>query len=212
MKKSNPTSWVLSISVAAVYLVMTTLALVRYPQAFSPGSNWLSDLGNRIISPEGAPFYNAGIYITGSLLALFFVSLGSTRIPGRKVQNAMLLLTQICGIGGSVGMIMTGVFPIDTPQTHSLCSEILRIGLGSAFGFSVAAFRYHKEIKTWVLAAGVLTTLTDLIISVFYNNTQILEWPVIALFLIYCLLLGNETYRLGRLKQETVQGILVEER
>jgi hypothetical membrane protein len=204
MKKSNPIAWVLSILVVAVYLVMTTLALLRYPVSFSPGSNWLSDLGNRIISPDGSAFYNAGIFITGSLLALFFISLGSTRIPGRKVQNIMLLLTQICGASGSIAMIMTGVFSIDTPQTHSLFSEILRIGLGSAFGFSVAAFRYQNRIKKWILVAGVITTLTDLIVSVFYNKTQILEWPVIALFLIYCLLLGNETYRLGRVKQENV--------
>jgi hypothetical membrane protein len=204
MKKGNPIARVLSILITSFYLVMTTLAFLRYPESFSPGSNWLSDLGNRIISPDGSAFYNAGIFITGSLLALFFISLGSTRIPGRKVQNIMLLLTQTCGIIGSIAMIMTGVFSIDTPQTHSLCSEILRIGLGSAFGFSVAAFRYQNRIKKWILMVGVITTLTDLIVSVFYNKTQILEWPVIALFLIYCLLLGNEACRLGRLKQENV--------
>lgn len=198
MKKIHLTSRVLSILVAASYLLLTVLAFLRYPGSFSPRSNWLSDLGNRSLSPQGSPYYNAGIFIAGSLLAAFFISLGATRMPGRKAQNSMLLLTQIFGIGGSLAMIMTGVFSIDSPHAHSLCSEFLRIGLGTAFGFSVAAFAYRPGIKKWILVVGVLTTLTDLTVSVLYNKTQILEWPVITLFLLYCLLLGNETHRLGR--------------
>ena len=59
----------------------------------------------------------------------------------------MLLLTQVIGIFGSIAMIMTGVFSIDNPQTHSLFSAFLRIGFGTAFGFSVAAFLYNKEFQ-----------------------------------------------------------------
>jgi hypothetical membrane protein len=204
MKKSKMITWVLSILIATIYIVMTILALANYPEAFSPKSNWLSDLGNRVVSPVGSMFYNSGIYITGSLLALFFLSLGANRIQGTRAQNIMLWLTQGIGIFGSLAMIMTGVFSIDHPQTHSLFSAFLRIGLGTAFGFSVAAFRYIKGFKKWALVIGVITTLTDLFVSVFYNKTHLLEWPVISLFLIYCLLLGNETYRLGKLKNSTL--------
>jgi hypothetical membrane protein len=204
MKKSNMITWVLSILIATIYIVMTILALAKYPEPFSPISNWLSDLGNKIVSPAGSIFYNTGIYITGSLMALFFLSLGNNRMQGIKAQNIMLLLTQGIGIFGSLAMIMTGVFSIDNPHTHSLFSAFLRIGFGTAFGFSVAAFRYNKEFKKWILVVGVITTLTDLFVSVFYNKTHLLEWPVISLFLLYCLLLGNETYRLGKLRNSAL--------
>jgi hypothetical membrane protein len=201
MKINKQVSLILSILVVVVYLIMTILALSRYTESFSPVSNWLSDLGNRKISPDGSIFYNVGIFISGSLLLLFFISLGSNRMEGKRAQNIMLLLTQIFGIIGSIAMIMTGVFSIDNPQTHSLFSEILRICLGTAFAFSVAALRYQKGINRWILIIGVLAVLTDLLVSVLFNKTQLLEWPVISLFLIYCLLLGSETYRLGRIAQ-----------
>ena len=47
MKKNNMITWVLSILIATIYIVMTTLSLAKYPESFSPVSNWLSDLGNR---------------------------------------------------------------------------------------------------------------------------------------------------------------------
>ena len=100
-------------------------------------------------------------------MALFFLSLGNNRMQGKKAQNIMLLLTQVIGIFGSIGMILTGIFSIDNPQTHSLFSAFLRIGFGTAFGFSVAAFRYIKEFKRWILVIGVITTLTDLFVSLF---------------------------------------------
>jgi hypothetical membrane protein len=202
MKIKKQVSLILSILVIVVYLMMTMLSLLRYTESFSPVSNWLSDLGNRKISPDGSTYYNLGIFISGSLLTLFFISLGSNRMEGKRAQNIMLLLTQIFGIIGSIAMVMTGVFSIDNPQTHSLFSAILRICLGTAFGFSVAAFRYQKGINKWILIIGVITTLTDLLVSVFFNKTQLLEWPVISLFLIYCLLLGTETYRSGRIAKE----------
>lgn len=194
---------VLGILIVSIYMVMTILALTQYPLPFSPMTHWLSDLGNRGVNPAGSIFYNLGIYITGSLLILFFLSLGSLRMQGSKPQNIMLVLTQAIGIFGSIAMIMSGIFSIDQPQTHTLFSKYLFIGLGTAFGFSVAAFHYHKEFKRWILFIGVITTLTDFVVSVFYNNIQLLEWPVISLFLIYCLLLGNETHRLDQSRVKT---------
>ncbi len=199
-EKSFLVTWVLSILIVITYIAMTFLAFMQYPASFSPGTHWLSDLGDRLVSPAGSLFYNWGIYITGILLALFFLSLGTNRMQGKKIQNIMLLLTQTLGVFGSIAMILSGVFSIDRSQTHTLFSTMLYISIGTAFAFSVAAFRYHKEFKRWILILGVITTLTNLIVSVFFNKTHLLEWPVISLFLIYCYFLGNEVYRLGKFK------------
>ncbi len=43
---------------AVVYLLFAVLAYSRYPANFSPqNNNWLSDLGNRNLNPQGADFY-----------------------------------------------------------------------------------------------------------------------------------------------------------
>ncbi len=200
MKQNHMITLVLSILIAVVYIMMTIISLVQYPAAFSPLSNWLSDLGNRIVSPMGSIFYNSGIYITGILLILFFLSLSGNRLPGNKTQNIMLFLTQVIGVLGSLAMIMSGIFSIDNPEPHSLFSMFLRIGLGSAFGFSVAAFFYYKKFSKFILMVGLITTLTDLVVSLLYHDTPALEWPVIFLFLLYCVLLGNEVHRLDKMK------------
>ena len=203
MKKSYPTATILSVLIVAIYVSSTSLSLARYPEPFSPVSNWLSDLGNRITSPDGSKFYNTGIFITGFLLAIFFVALNSNRTKDRKAQNIVLTLTQVFGVLGAMAMICTGIFSIDVPQTHSIFSMLLRICLGTGFGLSVAAFAYHKEVRKWILVIGIVTTLTDLTVSVFFNKIQLFEWPVIFLFLTYCLLMGIETDRLRQHRNRT---------
>ena len=56
MKRNFMITRVLSILIAAIYIIMTILALAKYPEPFSPASNWLSDLGNRTVNPVGAIF------------------------------------------------------------------------------------------------------------------------------------------------------------
>jgi hypothetical membrane protein len=203
MLKSHQIALALSILVVVTYVSFTAAALAGYPGSFSPQNNWLSDLGDRITSPEGSKFYNAGIYGAGSLLALFFIALNAIRIKDRKPQNIVLTLAIAFGVFGALSMILTGVFSIDNPQVHSLFSAMNRIGTGTAFGLSVAALAYHKGVRRGILVIGVITTLTDLITSVFFNTIHLLEWPVIFLFLAYCLLLGIETNRLARSRQGT---------
>jgi hypothetical membrane protein len=187
---------VLGILIAATYLSFFTLALFKYPQHFSPLSNWLSDLGNRIVSPDGSRYYNSGIILSAVLLAIFFFAAASIRLETNREQRIVLALSQTFGIVGAVAMILTGVFSIDTPIRHSLASAIFRICIGTSFGLSVAALRYFKNVKKWILVIGGVTTLFDLCVSLLFNRVHLLEWPVILLFLIYCILLGFEIGRL----------------
>jgi hypothetical membrane protein len=196
-----------SMLISAVYLPLMTVALLKYPEAFSPTSNWLSDLGNRILSPEGSAYYNSGVIASGSLLIMFFLALRSIQLKNSKPQGAMVYLSQAFGIVGAIGMILSGLFSIDDPSKHGTMSAILRIGIGTAFGFTIPALLYHKGARRWILAIGGATAVLDLIVSVFFNNVQILEWPVILLFLVYCVLLGIETGRLGRANRQNTGGV-----
>jgi hypothetical protein len=109
------------------------------------------------------------------LLATFFIALNGNRIRERKAPNIVLTLTQAFGILGAIAMIFTGIFSIDIPHIHSFFSMMLRICLGTGFGLSVAAFGYHKDVRKWILAIGIVTTLADLIVSVLFNQDFRLE-------------------------------------
>lgn len=177
------------------YLTLSLLAFVRYPLHYSPLRNWLSDLGDRNVSPSGAFFYNAGIVLTGLCLVLFYLGLSAWKLEGNRPQQVMLLVAQCCGIVGVAAMIMSAMYSIDQPAAHSAWSEVQRIATGTAFAFSVAALRYCPNCPRWLLGLGVVTVLVNLVVSVFFNTSQILEWPVIGLFLSYVLLLGIVTRR-----------------
>jgi hypothetical membrane protein len=198
MKKHQFLAPLLGILIVAIYLLFFSLALSKYTQPFSPLSNWLSDLGNRVTSPNGSRFYNTGIILSGSMLAMFFVTHRSIRLVTNKAQPIVLALSQLFGIIGAAGMILSGVFSIDTPTKHSFASAVLRICIGTSFGLSIAALSYFKDVRKWVLVVGGVTVLLDLCVSVFFNKVHLLEWPVIFLFLTYCLLLGIEVGRLGK--------------
>ena len=85
------------------YLTLSLLAYVRYPLHYSPLANWLSDLGNRHVTPSSALLYNTGIVLTAVCLVLFYLGLSVWKLEGNRIQNIMLLLAQCCGIAGSAG-------------------------------------------------------------------------------------------------------------
>ena len=183
------------ILLVVIYLAFALLAKASFPGRYSPLQNWLSDLGSFQLNPKGALFYNLGIVLVGALLLPFFSGLGSWKLEGNRVQNAMLLLTQIFGCLGAFAMVMSAVFPISVPGVHSILSAALYILLGTAFGFSVAALRYYPRYPKWALAAGVLVAAEDMLWGIALN-TYLMEWLTVTLFLGYVLLLAVETKRL----------------
>lgn len=192
MSSHRRLSYLSSIAAAVVYALLALLAFFQYPTAFSPLSNWLSDLGDPNANPQGAIFYNIGIISTGVLLVPFFWGLSRWKMPPLKIQRAMLITTQTFGFLGCLALIMSAVYPINHPEQHEFWSISLYILLGTAFAFSVSALRYHPRCPRWVLLVGALTALVD-IVSGIWGNVYVLEWITVALFLGYALILGSKT-------------------
>jgi len=174
------------------YLAFTVFAYSRYPLTYSPTRNWLSDLGNPNINPQGAVFYNIGIISTALVLIVFFLGLSVWKIEGNRVQVIMLRLTQAFGILGAFCMILSAIFPINLIQVHSFWSSSLYIMLSIAFIFSVAMLRYHQKVPSWLLILGVSIALMVILTS-FFPNVYLLEWITVFLLLSYVALLGIET-------------------
>jgi hypothetical membrane protein len=177
------------------YLAFAILAWSRYPQAFSPANNWLSDLGNPTLNPHGAFFYNSGVVVTGLLLLAFFVGLWAWRIESNGRQRFLLRLTQALGALGALAMLLSGVYPETFPELHGFLSGALYILIGTAFVFSVFALRYVPACPRWLLFFGVLTGAVDILYGALHN-VRPLEWATVALFLCYVCVLAIQTARL----------------
>jgi hypothetical protein len=166
------------------YLVLALVAFGWYPGPYSPIGNWLSDLGSPTLNPEGAAFYNAGVIVTGVFMSLFFAGLSRLRITGNRKQCSMLLVTQSCGVLGSFSLIMSALYPIESPSPHRFWSIFLYVTLGTAFAFSVSALRYHEAWPRWLLVTGVIVAVVDILSGVF-GASHMMEWITVALFLFY---------------------------
>lgn len=172
-----------------VYPVSAGLAYSRYPLAFSPSTHWLSDLGDRAVSAGGAPYYNAGILITGPLVFLWFVGLSQWRVPGNLRQRWYLLISQAAGALGALAILMSAVFPIDMLAQHAFWSRVHYMMLAMGFGFSVAALAVHPNFPRPLLYLGTLAAFSPLATWI-AGDTYWLEWISVGLFLAYVLLVG----------------------
>jgi hypothetical membrane protein len=194
MKKYQYISSIAGILAVVCYLVFTIIAYSQYPFPYSPTSNWLSDLGNPNLNPQGAIFYNIGIISTACLLVLFFLGLSVWKIEDKRVQIIMLRLAQGFGILGAFCMLMSAIFPINLFKIHSFWSTSLYIFLSTSFIFSAAMLRYHQRVHKWLLILGVSTAMMVILTSIF-PNAYVLEWITLFLFLGYVVLLSIETIR-----------------
>jgi hypothetical membrane protein len=194
MKRYKSISFYGAILAVLGYLVFALLAFRRYPLPYSPTTNWLSDLGNPNLNPQGAIFYNIGIISTALFLIVFFMGLYVWKIEGNKVQLIMLRLTQAFGILGAFCMMMSGIFPINLYKIHAFWSTSLYILLSTGFVFSAAALRYHLRVPRWLLILGISSAVMVILTS-FFPTAYVLEWITVLLFLLYVVLVGMETKR-----------------
>jgi hypothetical membrane protein len=196
----NPLKWPIScvagIVVILFYCVFTFTSLALYPTAYSPISNWLSDLGNSSYNPRGAIFYNAGCILTGIALFLFFGGLYKwyTSETWRKI---LLIVTQIVGCLGAFSLIMIGVFSEDYGTAHtfwSACFFVLNLLVLILVGVSLFT---HPAYLRPVGYYGFVVAAINLLF-VFASDTPLLEWFTVFTALGYVALLVYNTFNKER--------------
>ena len=101
------------IAAVVVYLIFALVAFLKYPGAYGPLTNWLSDLGNPLDNPSGAIFYRLGCVLSGAALILFYLKLGIWN-PGSKKTRVILNVAQCMGVFSAVCLIITGILPLGT--------------------------------------------------------------------------------------------------
>lgn len=172
------------------YVYFAVLSYAKYPLPISPFRNWLSDLGDQIVNPKGAVFYNIGVILTALCLALWFtVGLSQWRLKGNAAQGRLLVIAQAAGVVSAFALIMSALYPIHLPQVHSFWSRIHFMMFGMCFGFSVAALRYHPGFTRVNLCLGIVTAILPSLMLVFGKATA-LEWVAVGCIIAYMLSIG----------------------
>jgi len=149
-----------------IYLVLAATSYLHYPGAYSPFTNWLSDLGNPIKNPSGAVFYNLAGILTSLTMIPFFVGLFKLNSGERKMK-VLLTISQAAGILGALSFIITAVFPLGVnDEVHGVFSISLFIWFGLFEVFSSSALRRKPSFPRWIVYTGFSTAIVSFLIGV----------------------------------------------
>ncbi len=187
---------VLAVTAAAIYLALAVAAYVNYPEAFSPwNNNWLSDLGNRDLNPDGAAFYRIGCALNGVLMIVMFVTVTPWQIDASRRQRALVGWSQVFGVVAAVALIMTAVYPEDMFDAHQLWSRILVSAFAGLLFVSFLVFR-QPETSNAPIAVAAVVGYGATVLWLLFGDAHWIEWIVVADVLLVVCMIGMRTTRL----------------
>ncbi len=186
------------IAAVVVYLIFALVAFLKYPEAYGPLTNWLSDLGNPLDNPSGAIFYRLGCVLSGAALILFYLKLGIWN-PGIKKTRVILNVAQGTGVFSAVCLIITGIFPLGTStEIHSLWSMMLYISLGFFLTFSATALMKNPAFKKGFGYYAFLTAAVNFVFGAILHEIFWAEWISVGMFIAYVLMIAYNSMVLVR--------------
>jgi hypothetical protein len=195
----KPMKWpiICPIGIIAVvqYCFFSFLAFLSFPSRFDPFNNFLSQLGNYDLNPNGAFFYFLAILFSGILTILFywqFYVFFST-----EESNFLLKLILILGILNGISILGSGIFaesvnyPFHFFFSFSIFFTLLPL-LGIANIFLWTKTELHKIISL----SGIIVIVIDLLFvflviigGELFDNAAIMEWLSLASYFLWMFLL-----------------------
>jgi hypothetical protein len=189
-----------------VYIAFGALAWLAYPTSFGPtNNNWLSDLGNRNLNPNGADFYVWGCVLLGILSLCFFGGLSVWRRTGSRVQAFLLFFVQLTGALGAISIIMSAVYTEDQFAAHQFWSRLINACFAVALFVSPFAFRRRSE-RLWPLIAVSVLGYTSIVVRLVFADAHWLEWPSVGFLLIYVWVVASMSNARGPRVRSTLVG------
>jgi hypothetical membrane protein len=202
---------------SALFIVGSFVTAVAYSgtigEAFSPLNHWVSELGEVGVSGLALVF-NAGLFVGGLALALFFAALGLLRRT--RLAWTYLVVGAIAGVSGA----FVGVFPMNNRGIHIVFAlgffvlGWVAVGLAS---FDIWR-RPEPRFSRWLPALGAVTVAVFLMfLSVYipylYTGTgsdrpdvsvaTVLEWLVLVGIIGWVLVGSFSWWRFGRGSRDT---------
>lgn len=192
-----PISVVSGIFVIVIFWTFVFISMVHYPTTYNPFNNWMSNLGNSKLNPDGAIFFNLGCIICGIAMFPFFIGLYEWYIGGKRNRN-LTIGTQISGFYCAFAMIMLGVFPEDYLVIHIFWAISLFATSFFTFVFpSIALYRY--KFTRNVAIFGYSAAAVNFVLWIFIF--PIMEWVTISLsFLFIGVIIQSMQKRIDRLR------------
>ena len=173
-----------------VYVTLACIAYLHYPDAYSPLTNALSQLGSPPLNPAGAIFYNLGGILLGLLLLPFYLDMSRWNTSSRS-QKILIAGAQAAGIISSLALISSCVFPAGTHTPIHVASAGTAM-LSSVFFWIFSGFGMLKNpagVK-WISYFGYVPLVGISIIVFVLKQRFLVEWVAVSLFLVYVLLLA----------------------
>lgn len=192
---------------AVIYILFAAIAYLYYPSAYSPLTNWLSDLGNPIVNPSGAIFYELAGILTSIALVPFLFGTYAWNTGDRKMK-ILLTVSQITGLVAAASFFMSAIFPLGINNAiHSFFSIMIFVFFGFFEVFSASALRRKASAPRWIVYSGFLAAVVSFAIGAysFFNHDFFLgEWITVALLIFYVVVLVFSFKRLSQKPEELV--------
>ncbi|MFX0073050.1 MAG: hypothetical protein ACFFAO_18385 [Candidatus Hermodarchaeota archaeon] len=201
-----PISFVFGIVAIVIFWTFAFISMAHYPGVYNPFMNWMSDLGNVELNPEGAIYFNIGIMATGVSLVPFFIGLYEWYIGGKR-NKRLTMMTQIAGFYCSFAMVMCGIYPENYFLIHIFWAMSLFIMTMFTFIFpSIALYKY--KFTRNVAKFGFSAAAINLILWIFI--IPIMEWATILLsFFFIGVIVYSMKIRIERLRLVRKQGVIL---
>jgi hypothetical protein len=181
-----------------IYAILVITAASFYPKSFSPLTNTLPQLGDGTLNPEGAIFYNVGVYIVSG--STFFIAIAllvapkqwleARGAPTRKVLfyfivSFMLLFTLF-------SLLTTLITSGTDYAANSLFTLLFLMCLELFAASSALGIRRLHEHLPWVPAFGFAVAVLNLVLvgasvatglAIFSWGLAILTWSYMVAFI-----------------------------
>jgi hypothetical protein len=164
-------------------VALAVVAYAYYPRAFSPAANWVSDLGNTLLSPRGSVFFRLDMVAVGAVLVAFFVGLSTWHHGQHLIFRGLLVIGQFSGVVAAAALVMTGFYSENDHAAHAVWTTILFISLASAAWFIGWAPVWHARLPQKIPYIGLAACAADLVALLVHRHW--LEWLAVALLLCF---------------------------
>ncbi|HZL64194.1 MAG TPA: DUF998 domain-containing protein [Thermoleophilia bacterium] len=196
MRAKYPVTTIAGLASIAVCVSLAGAAYVFYPWAFSPMTNWISDLGNTWLNPRGSMLFRADMVVVGIGLSAFFLGLRTLTHGQSLLTRVLIVMAQLSGLVASLALAMTGVFSENQQSAHALWATVLFVALAVTvmlLGWGVLS---HPGVPTWISYFALASFGVDIVSIV--ARSHWLEWVAVPLLLVFVAQVSYGTLKVTR--------------
>jgi hypothetical protein len=196
LREKYPVTTIAGLVSIAVCISLAGAAYLLYPWAFSPMTNWISDLGNTWLNPRGSMLFRADMVAVGIGLSVFFLGLRALTHGQSLLTRVLIVLAQLSGFVASLALAMTGVFSENQASAHALWATVLFVALAVTvmmLGWGVLS---HPGVPTWIGCFALAAFAVDIVSIV--ARSYWLEWVAVPLLLVIVAQVSYGTLKVTR--------------